>query len=66
MIFGKIDYINLLLQCGFNTVEVGSFVSPRVIPQMADTGKVLEDIDLQIANQKLPYLLPQKKVVKWL
>ena len=33
----KIEYINLLLQCGFTTVEVGSFVSPKAIPQMADT-----------------------------
>ena len=41
----KIEYINLLLQCGFDTVEVGSFVSPTTIPQMADTAEVLEKLD---------------------
>ena len=41
----KIEYINLLLQSGFDTVEVGSFVSPRTIPQMADTTEVLEKLD---------------------
>ncbi len=46
----KIDYINLLLKCGFDTVEVGSFVSPRIIPQMADTEDVLRGIDSSGSN----------------
>lgn len=41
----KVAYLNLLLQAGFDTVEVGSFVSPKAIPQMADTAKVLEMLD---------------------
>lgn len=41
----KALYINQLLKCGFNTLDVGSFVSPKAIPQMADTAKVLESID---------------------
>jgi hydroxymethylglutaryl-CoA lyase len=41
----KVLYINQLLKCGFNTLDVGSFVSPKAIPQMADTAKVLESID---------------------
>jgi len=57
----KIDYINLLLQCGFNTVEIGSFVSPRVIPQMADTGKVLEGIDFANSKSEIAILTATKK-----
>lgn len=46
----KIDYINALLQVGFDTIDFGSFVSPKAIPQMADTAAVLKD--LQLANSK--------------
>ncbi len=41
----KIEYINTLLQIGFNTIDFGSFVSPNAIPQMADTAEVLENLD---------------------
>ena len=40
----KVDYINLLLQIGFDTLDFGSFVSPKVIPQMKDTAEVLVDL----------------------
>lgn len=40
----KVRYINLLLQAGFHTVDFGSFVSPRWVPQMADTALVLEQL----------------------
>jgi len=40
----KIEYINLLLKTGFNIVDVGSFVSPKAVPQMADTPEVLKNI----------------------
>ena len=53
----KIEYINLLLQCGFHTVEVGSFVSPKVIPQMADTARVIEELDLKNTNSKIAVLV---------
>lgn len=43
----KIRYINQLLKVGFDTIDFGSFVSPKAIPQMADTVKVLEGLDLQ-------------------
>ncbi len=36
----KIDYLNALLQVGFDSLDFGSFVSPKAIPQMADTGQV--------------------------
>jgi hydroxymethylglutaryl-CoA lyase len=37
----KARYINLLLQVGFDTIDFGSFVSPKAIPQMQDTTEVL-------------------------
>ena len=53
----KIEYINLLLQCGFDTVEVGSFVSAKAIPQMADTTEVLEKLDFSKANSRIAVLV---------
>lgn len=41
----KIRYLNLLLKAGFHTLDFGSFVSPKYIPQMADTALVLEQLD---------------------
>lgn len=38
----KADYINQLLKCNFDTIDFGSFVSPKAIPQMRDTAEVLE------------------------
>ncbi len=49
----KIKYIQSLLNCGFNTLDFGSFVSPRAIPQMVDTAKVLSKLDLSITKSKL-------------
>lgn len=41
----KIDYLNMLLKCGFHTLDAGSFVSPKAIPQMRDTADVLNKLD---------------------
>lgn len=49
----KADYINLLLQCGFDTIDFGSFVSPKAIPQLADTTQVLSKLDLSATKSKL-------------
>lgn len=49
----KIQYIQSLLRVGFDTIDFGSFVSPKAIPQMADTAKVLEGLDLSSTNSKL-------------
>ena len=49
----KILYLQSLLSCGFDTIDFGSFVSPRAIPQMADTAEVLERLDLQHNLSKL-------------
>ncbi len=42
----KIDYINSLLNCGFDTIDFGSFVSPKAIPQLRDTALVLKGLEL--------------------
>lgn len=49
----KAAYINQLLKVGFDTIDFGSFVSPRAIPQMADTAEVLSQLDLSNTNSKL-------------
>lgn len=49
----KIAYLNSLLKVGFDTLDFGSFVSPRVIPQMADTAEVLAGLHLQGSHTKL-------------
>ena len=43
----KIEYLNALLKVGFDTLDFGSFVSPRAIPQMADTAEVLAGLDTE-------------------
>jgi len=48
----KTEYINKLLKCGFDTIDFGSFVSPKAIPQMRDTEAVLKGLDLS-GNSKL-------------
>lgn len=49
----KAAYINQLLEVGFDTIDFGSFVSPKAIPQMRDTGEVLSLLDLHQAKSKL-------------
>ncbi len=49
----KAEYINLLLQVGFDTIDFGSFVSPKAIPQMRDTAEVLKKLDLSATRSKL-------------
>ena len=49
----KIAYINSLLKVGFDTIDFGSFVSPKAIPQMADTGEVIGSLELGISRTRL-------------
>lgn len=49
----KADYINALLRVGFDTIDFGSFVSPKAIPQMRDTAEVLSKLDLSSTKSKL-------------
>ncbi|MBT8188796.1 MAG: hydroxymethylglutaryl-CoA lyase [Bacteroidia bacterium] len=49
----KAAYINQLLKVGFHTIDFGSFVSPKAIPQMRDTAQVLSKLDLENSKSKL-------------
>lgn len=49
----KAQYIQSLLRVGFDTIDFGSFVSPKAIPQMVDTAEVLSQLDLSKTNSKL-------------
>jgi len=49
----KVQYIQALLRVGFDTIDVGSFVSPKAIPQMVDTAEVLAKLDLSSTRSKL-------------
>jgi hydroxymethylglutaryl-CoA lyase len=49
----KIEYLNALLKVGFDTLDFGSFVSPRAIPQMADTAEVLAGLDIEGSATRL-------------
>ena len=49
----KAEYINMLLKVGFHTIDFGSFVSPKAIPQMRDTAEVLSKLNLEGSSSKL-------------
>ncbi len=49
----KVQYIQSLLRCGFDTIDFGSFVSPKAIPQMVDTTQVLSQLDFSDTKSKL-------------
>jgi hydroxymethylglutaryl-CoA lyase len=49
----KIEYINQLLKVGFDTIDFGSFVSPKAVPQMGDTKEVVEQLNIKNGKTKL-------------
>jgi hydroxymethylglutaryl-CoA lyase len=49
----KVNYLNALLKVGFDTIDAGSFVSPKAIPQMQDTAEVFKQLDLSSSTSKL-------------
>jgi hydroxymethylglutaryl-CoA lyase len=49
----KISYINALLKVGFDTIDFGSFVSPKAIPQMADTKEVIKGLEVDLFKTRL-------------
>ena len=49
----KIKYIQSLVDVGFDSIDMGSFVSKKVIPQLKDTGDVIDSLDLSLSNTKL-------------
>src|SRR5215212_9551914 len=57
----KIEYINSLLKVGFDTLDFGSFVSPKHIPQMRDTEEVLRNLDLSATQSKLLAIIANNK-----
>src|SRR5271154_2787180 len=59
----KIEYINALLQVGFDTIDFGSFVSAKVIPQMADTKDVLKGLQVDKSTTKLLAIIASNFVV---
>lgn len=56
----KIDYINLLIGAGFHTIDFGSFVSPKAIPQMSDTAEVLKGLNLNEKTKLLAIIANQR------
>ncbi len=57
----KIDYINALLKVGFDTIDFGSFVSPKAIPQMADTKEVIGNLELGSSTSKLLAIIANER-----
>ena len=57
----KVEYINLLLQVGFDTIDFGSFVSPKAIPQLRDTAEVLDKLDIKENSTKLLAIVANDK-----
>jgi len=57
----KVKYMNSLLQVGFDVMDFGSFVSPKVMPQMADTDEVVQQLDLSNTNTKLLAIIGNQK-----
>jgi hydroxymethylglutaryl-CoA lyase len=57
----KIAYINTLLKIGFDTIDFGSFVSPKAIPQMADTKEVIKGLNLGDSHTKLLAIIANER-----
>ncbi len=57
----KIAYLNSLLKVGFHTLDFGSFVSPKAIPQMADTAQLIPHLDLSQTDTKLLAIIANQR-----
>lgn len=57
----KVAYINVLIKAGFNTIDFGSFVSPKAIPQMSDTAEVLSQLNLEGSSTQLLAIIANKR-----
>ena len=60
----KAEYINMLLKVGFHTIDFGSFVSPKAIPQMRDTAAVLSKLNLDDTSSKLLAIVANSRGVE--
>lgn len=57
----KVEYLNALLKVGFDTLDCGSYVSPKAIPQMADTKTVIPQLDLSGSDTKLLTIIANER-----
>ena len=57
----KVRYINAILKVGFDTIDAGSFVSPKAIPQLKDTAEVLSKLDMSSTRSKLLVIAANKR-----
>ncbi|MFQ3213723.1 MAG: hydroxymethylglutaryl-CoA lyase [Marivirga sp.] len=57
----KVKYLNQLLKVGFDTIDAGSFVSPKAIPQLKDTALVFDQLDLDDSVSKLLAIVANKR-----
>ena len=57
----KVKYLQSLVDVGFDTIDIGSFVSSAVIPQLSDTAQVIDKIDISKNNTKLLVIVANKK-----
>src|SRR6187399_1660784 len=57
----KVEYINALLKVGFDTIDFGSFVSPKAIPQMADTKDVIRNLEFGDTRSKLLAIIANER-----
>ena len=60
----KIEYINQLLKVGFDTIDFGSFVSPKAVPQMADTKEVIDQLIVSDTTTKLLAIIANARGAK--
>ncbi len=59
----KVKYINSLINCGFDTIDFGSFVSPQAIPQLKDTAEVLQNLELKNSTKLLAIIANERGAV---
>ncbi len=57
----KIRYINQLLKVGFDTIDFGSFVSPKAMPQVSDTAQLIDKLDMGDTNTKLLAIIANER-----
>lgn len=57
----KVKYVDAILKVGYDVIDVGSFVSPKAIPQMRDTKELLQKIDFASTNSKLLTIVANKR-----
>ena len=57
----KVTYLNALLKVGFHTLDFGSFVSPKAIPQMKDTAEVINQLNLSHTKTKLLAIIANQR-----